>query len=417
MSASTERKNRMAARADGTDKKSIAAMKEEKKKKKEKIRWYVTGILLVIVVALVIYLNSGAFYRNLNGYTVEYPANEEYSIEAGSHSFSVAEVNYLYNMQYVNMVNTYGNYISMLGLDTTQPLDQQPCTISENEDEDYTWHDYFMDSATSQLKSLVAFEAYAEANDITIDKEAEASIDETIDSITSTAKENNYPSANKFLAANYGEGCNTDVVRSIMKLQLIANAVQQSISDTFEYTDAQLKDKYAEVKDDYDTFTYSFYLVEAATETDENGEAAAPTEEALAAAAKTANDILGKLNDETDIGAAAAQVVDGAEATEQTAVAGSSIEAGISEWLKSADRAAGDTAVVEAETGAYVVKFEARDNGQHTTEESGDMNYCDFVADKLLRSDDLNKWGESVFAGILEQFTDSKPFGARYIGR
>lgn len=417
MSASTERKNRMAARADGTDKKTIAAMKEEKKRKKERTRWTLIGVLVAVFIALVIYLNSGAFYRNLNAYTVEYPANEEYSIEAGSRTFSVAEVNYLYYMQYINMVNTYGNYISMLGLDPSQPLDQQACTMSESEDEDYTWHDYFMDSATSQLKSLVAFEAYAKANDISLDKEDEEAIDETIDSIAETAKENNYASANKFLSANYGEGCNTDIVRDIMELQYIASAVQESISNSFEYSDTQIKEKYAEVKDDYDTFTYSYYFVEAATETDEDGNTAAPTEDALKAAAATANDILGKIGGDTDLAAAAAQAVEGAEIKEQKDVSGSGVEADLAEWIRSADRAAGDTAVVESKTGAYVVKFDARDNGQHTTEESGDMNYCDYIADKLLRNDDLNNWGETVFSAIFEKFSDSTAFGARYIGK
>ena len=36
MSASTERKNRIAAREAGTDKKTLAAQEEEKKKAKEK---------------------------------------------------------------------------------------------------------------------------------------------------------------------------------------------------------------------------------------------------------------------------------------------------------------------------------------------------------------------------------------------
>ena len=124
------------------------APKDEKKpkKKKEKTKWTIIGVLIVVFFAFVIYLNTGAFYRNLTGITVEYNASEELGIEAGSRSFSVAECNYVYNMQYMNILNSYGDYASLIGLDKSKPLDEQKCTISSDTDKDYTWDDYFMDS-------------------------------------------------------------------------------------------------------------------------------------------------------------------------------------------------------------------------------------------------------------------------------
>lgn len=419
MSASTERKNRQTARSEGTYRKDIAAEKEAAKRRKEKIKWSIIGIAIVVFFALVLYLNSGAQYRSFNALTV---SNESVSVDgtdiaADSRSFSVAEVNYLYNMSYVNLVSSYGQYTSAFGLDISKPLDEQQCSIIEGMGEDYTWDDYFTDSAKNQLVQFAAFEAYAKANGITLDDEDMAEIDEAIDSISDTAKENNYRSANKFLSANYGKGCNESVVRGIMELQTIATKVQNAIKGEPEYTADELTAKYESVKDDYDKFTYSYYQVAAATEKNEDGTTADPTDEAKAAASKTANDLLAKLNEGSTFADAVKTVAEDAEVTEKTDVAGSSVETAISEWIKSADRTEGDKTVIDGDTASYVVVFTSRNNNQAPTEESGDMNYCDYVADNLLRSEYLSKWGEDVFNVIIEAFDSETHWASRYVGR
>ena len=61
----------MSASNEKTVRKTMAAQKEELKKKKEKTKWTIIGVLIVVFFAFVIYLNTGAFYRNLTGITVE----------------------------------------------------------------------------------------------------------------------------------------------------------------------------------------------------------------------------------------------------------------------------------------------------------------------------------------------------------
>ncbi len=422
MSASTERKNRQAARSEGTYKKDIAAQKEAAKRKKENTKWIIIGIAVVLFFAFTIYLNSGAMYRSLDALTV---TNSEVTvgdttISADSCSFSVAEVNYLYNMQFINILNTYGDYVSMLGLDPTKPLDEQQCSISAEAAEEgtsYTWHEYFLDSAKTQLTQFAAFAAYAEENGIALDDADNAEIDEALESISATAKENNYANANKFLTANYGKGCNEAVVRRVMEMQLLAGKVQDSISGAAEYTADELAAKYETVKDSYDKFTYSYYLVAAETVENEDGTTAEPTDEAKAEAKATADSIFAKLGEGSALADAAKAVVADAEVSEKADVAGSSVEADISEWLKSADRVKGDSAVIEGGSGSYVVVFTSRDNNQAPNEESGDMNYCDYIADGLLRNEVLNKWGEDVFNVIVEAYENETHGSVRYVGR
>ena len=424
MSASTERKNRQTARSEGSYAKDINAKKEADKKKKQRTKWIIVGVALVIFFAFAIYLNSGALYRSLDALTVK---NTEVTvgdttISAGERGFSVAECNYVYHMQYISLMNTYGNYAStLLQLDTTKPLDEQNCPLNTEGKENYTWDQYFRDATKSQLKQLAAYEAYAGQHDIKLDDDDLKEIDDTIASIAETAKKNNYGSVSKFLAANYGRGCNESVARAIMELQTLAGKVQTSITDVETYTAEQLAEKYDSVKDSYDKFTYSYYLVAAELpehehSEDEDEHAHEPTDEAKAAAKATAEEILAKLSDGTSLADAAKAVVTDAEVKEQTDLAGSSVETALSEWIKSADRKAGDTAVVDSDTGSYVVVFTKRDNNQAPTEESGDQNYCDYVAENLLKQDVLSEWNEHVFSGITEVYKGSYNGSSRYVG-
>ncbi len=420
MSASTERKNRQAARSEGTYRKDILAQEEAAKKKKQSIKWIIVGVALVIFFAIAIYINTGAMYRSLSALDVSSTEVTvgDITVPAVERSFSVAECNYVYNMQFVNFYNTYGSYASMFGLDVNSPLDEQSCPMApEDQKDNYTWDDYFRDATKSLLTQMAAFEAYAKANDITLDKSDLESVDKTVSAIEDAAKENNYRNASKFLAAQYGKGTNESVARGILELEALANKVQLAITGAQSYTADQLTEKYESVKDSYDKFTYSYYLVAVETEKNEDGTAADPTDEAKAAAHATAEAILAGVNGGSTLADAAKAAVEGAEIKEQSALAGSSVEADIAEWVKSADRKAGDSAVVDGSSGSYVVIFTARDNNQAPTEESGDMNYCDYVAKNLLDQDALSKWNTDVFSKITDVFTASYLKAARYVGR
>ena len=205
MSSSTERKNRQTARANGTDRKTIAEREAAEKKKKDNIKWTLVGIAVVAFVAAVVYLNSGLFYRNTKAVTMDNTALEAYNIEASSRDFSVAEVNYVYNSQLLNIVSYLGDYASYMGLDISQPLDQQACSFggqtAEEDGEVYTWDDYFMEATYSHLKEMSALCAYAEYAGITLDDDDMKAIDDNIAAIGEAAKSNGYNSSNKFLAA------------------------------------------------------------------------------------------------------------------------------------------------------------------------------------------------------------------------
>lgn len=439
MSASTEKKNRSSARLDGTDKRTVAERKAAEKERKSKIKWIGVAVLIVLVFAAVIYINSGLFFRQATAVTVEYEANDAYGLPAGSRSFSVAEVNYVYGTQFMNI----SSYASLFGLDTTKSFDTQVCTLADK-GENYTWDDYFMDQSVSYLRQVSVLADYAEKNGIKLGEEELANVDKNIGSLKSAAEKNGY-SLDDYIYACYGKGVNEDVVRSMMELEQLAAKVETEQRATYTYTQEQISEKYASVADDYDKFSFDYYYIAAKTEgTDENGNANAPTEESLAEAKaqaekmraslahggdftelvkayEDANGIEKPASESGETKEAGPTVVEAAAGNTISSTAGSSsgtlYPEALEKWVKSADRTSGEIAVVEIEgAGYYVVRFNERDNNQAPTEESGDMNYCDYVADALLRNEAVKEWEDGII-GKDQKITSSTGFAARYVGR
>ena len=166
MSASTERKNRIAAREAGTDKKTLAALEEEKKKATSKRRWTWGTIGVIVLIAAILILNSGVLYTASTALTV------------GGEKYSPAEVNYYYGSEYMNMAN----YLSYFGVDTTlglRGLSSQECSWTDGG----TWRDYFRDMAKNDVHQTQALLNYAKENGITLTEEEIAEVDANFEGI------------------------------------------------------------------------------------------------------------------------------------------------------------------------------------------------------------------------------------------
>ena len=352
MSASTERKNRIAAREAGTDKKTIAAREEAEKKAKSRRRWTWGTIGVAVLIAAILLLNSGLMYTATTALT------------ANGVKYSPAQVNYHYGNDYLNFRNQYGSYASMFGLDTSngvKGLDKQDCPFTEG-----TWKDYFLSAAEDQMLQSKALLDYAAANGITLDESETAAVDAGFTGIDEAAKSYGYGSADKMMAANYGSGVTVKLVRGAYLDNALAAKALDAASAAFTYTDAQLEEAYAGYNGERDSFTFSYVQVEAhdhdnaeAEATEEQRAEAKETAEAVKAAYEAAagEDFAARL--ETAAGTR------GLTAAEQTMSGGSLYFA--KEWLTDGTRRAGDVTVEESGDHVYVVVFLSRDDNHYKT--------------------------------------------------
>ena len=282
MSASTEKKNRQAAREAGTDKKTLAAQAEAKKKARSQLRWTLGTIGVVILIAAILFLNSSFLYTGTTALTI------------GGEGFSPARVSYSYANQYYTWANQYGSYASLFGLDTSAGiagLGSQSCPMLEGG----TWRDYFLDAAGQELTQTKALLDYAAEKSITLDEDEIAQVDAGFEGLDEYVKGLGYGSVDKFFAASYGTGVTKALVRQAGLDSALASKVLTQMSDSFQYTEAELEEYYKGLEGASDIFGLAYYYVAAETveTTAEDGTASsAPTEETLAAAKATADAIL-----------------------------------------------------------------------------------------------------------------------------
>lgn len=415
MSASTEKKNRQAARAAGNDKKQLAAQEAAKKQAKSKLRWTLGTIAVVLLIAAIIFLDSGFLYKHTTAVTV------------GDESYTPAEMNYQYSSQYVSFVNQYGSYASIFGLDTSTGLaglDAQSCSMMENG----TWRDYFSDAAISQLVQIKAACDYASANGISLTDEETAAIDADFADLTDYAKTMGYSSVNNFLAANYGEGVNVNIATQAAYDSNLASKAITAYSDTLSYTADELAAQYESYNGEQDYFDIAYYLVSAERVAGEDGTEAA-TDETRAEAEKTANAIMAAYKElEGDdvvenLNAALTESGIDAECVHNSRTQGSGLGA-YKDWAM-AKRAAGDVTVCANTSGDgyYVVTYLGRDDNNYklaqvrhilvmaAADENGE--YTDAAkAEALTKAENiLTEWkaGEATeesFAALAEQYSE-----------
>ena len=230
-----------------------ARLEEEKKNRKTRNKFILIGILIVLMIVLVSFVNSRLFYNVTTALTV------------GDTDYSVARMNYEYQKAYMNFNQTYGQYFSSL-IDTSRSLKDQSCPFDANGG---TWDDYFKQNAETNLTQLSAVYAKAVAEGYTLTEDEAAEIDTAVENYRTYGKSLGYATLNKFLSAYFGTGNSEKTVRANMAEELIASRYADDIYASFTYTDEELDAYYAENADSYDYVNVLYTLISAAANDEE----------------------------------------------------------------------------------------------------------------------------------------------------
>ena len=393
MSASQDKKRRQAERESGSSPKTLAEREAAVKARKERRTWTIVGVLVALFVVVIVLLNTNLLYTGTTSVTV------------GDYKFTNAEYQYYYTTAYNNFTYQYGSYASLLGLDTSADLDEQTVQSSlftmlgleipeslqpadEEETAEFTWDDYFRETALQNMAQVTAIWDAAVKAGYTLSEEAAEEIDSTIASFETMATANNLRGADGYAAVIYGKGVTASLVRELLERAYIAEEYSADIYESFEYSADEINAYYDENADAFDAINFDYYLVEAekveVTETvtdEETGEETEETneevtDETMAEAKEEADSLLeaaqsGAAQGALSFAEAVAETMgDEAEATEIKSLFGYSVTSGygvMAEWLLDSAREPGDMAVLENEgVGYYVVCFNSRsDNSDY----------------------------------------------------
>lgn len=451
MSASDKKKTRHEQYVSQMTEKQQKEAKESKKLRLYTIIFAVVIVLMIGIVIATTFLRSGILERKTTAATIN-----------GDTKISAAELNHYYMDTVNQFMNQFGNYLSLTGLDSTKPLDEQ----IQDEETNTTWADYFLQDATKRMKSVYAVYNDAVAQGYTLSDTAKTQLDMTVSNMAAYAKIYGYPDANSYIKAVYGQGCNEETYRQYAEIQLIASEYAKDHSESLTYDDAALRAAEAENFNAYSSYSYHSYFVGASHfyeggTTGEDGKVTYSDEEkqaGLKAAEKAAQDLLDQepaTAEEFDkaIGAMSVNADTDAKSTVFDRVLYSQIGQIFRDWVTDAQRTAGDMTVVPNETettnedgsttktvtGYYVVMFDGSTdntfplvNVRHilvpyeggTTGENGQKTYTDeekaaakAKAEELLAQFTSGDATEDAFAALAkENSTDggSKENGGLY---
>lgn len=391
-------------------------VKKEKKKKKgymspvkaKKIRsaiWSALAILLVVVFALLIFVNSGYMQTHATALTV------------GSHDLTPVDFNYFYQDTYYNVYSSYNSYgMWSYVVDSSKDINKQECMLGEEGD---SWQDYITDSAAQSALQVYTLYDAAMEDGFTLDEETQASIDSTPDTLAAYAESAGMKDADEYLEASYGKGASVESYMNYVEVQRIASAYSAYKGESFEYETADLRAYYDEHSQEYDKVEFRVFTV--ATENDDTA-AAKATADAMAAELDS--------TEESFIKAALAYAPEDSkenyEEDDYTSrkLTYSNTSTDYADWLFSADRLPGESQVIATSTGYAVVMFVDRDTNDYdtvnvrhilakvaTSGEDGTSTDADWDACKEAIEEIENLWidsdqTEDAFAQLAEDHSE-----------
>lgn len=346
MSASREKKQRQGA---GLDPKATKAQQEQAERKRKTVLYSVIGGIVVVLVAALLIWNSNFFQRRATAATV------------GDEKLSASDLSYYYYSARNSYYNTYYYYYSYLGY--SMPGDDDVMDESTGQ----TYREYYMETALNNAATYTALYNEAVANGYSL-SDVKDDLDAQLDSLKAQAASSGY-SYGAYLRAMYGNYITASTVERLIGRELLASLYYSDHGDELAetYTQEQLEAYYDENADSLDTFEYSYLLINAedVEDTDEDGNkldedtVAKLEEQAMADAKVKADEALAKYEEGVSV-ADLIEEYEPASSADHTTSVGSAISFSAVYYDKLMGMKDGDSAVVEATSGYYLVALHSR---------------------------------------------------------
>lgn len=413
MSASREKRLRRELREAEVNPDIIQKEKKKKNKgymspaKAKKIRSAIgsaVAIVIVLAFALLIFFNSGYMQTHATAVTV------------GTHKLTPVDFNYYYQDTYYNQYTIYNSYgMWDYVVDTTKPIADQDCLLSEDGG---TWADFITDAAADAALQIYALYDAAMEEGFTLDEETQATIDSTGETLATYAESYGFDEVDDYLEASYGKGADLESYKNYLQVQQIATAYSTAKSESFEYTDDDLRTYYDENSQSYDMVSYRVFSV---TTEDDDSDAAKETADAMAAELDSTEDSFIKAALSYAPEDSKESYEDESYTLRKYTYANTSTD--YADWLFSEERLPGESHVFVTSTGYDVVMFVERDENNYNTVdvrhilvqvgatgENGestedDWNACKEAIDEIEALWSESEMTEDAFAALATEHT------------
>ncbi|MCL2627514.1 MAG: hypothetical protein FWD44_02280 [Oscillospiraceae bacterium] len=345
------------AKPDKNQRKQERSAKEDKARRKSKIITISVSVVFLLFLCFALLINSSWLRRTLPVVTID------------GVSFTTTEYEYFFNVQYMEYVNFMSQFQGMAGAmpDPNRPLSGQ----IYNRDTGETWADFIGASTYARMKFLVGLYNTAVADGFELSDELLAEIEDEMLMIELQAEfTEGITSANMLLQRIYGTSMNTTVFRKLLTFVVTAEEYSEFIRGSFEYSDAQLDEFYAENANDLDIFTFRLFPITAQMPEQGIEDYDELREEAIADAKALAAEIANTVTSQEEFIEAAFNYNETTFADPDSMLRemqGERLDEDYSEWLQESIREQGHIAVVDTELGATLVYFVSRERNDYKT--------------------------------------------------
>ncbi|MBR6951530.1 MAG: peptidylprolyl isomerase [Oscillospiraceae bacterium] len=342
------------------NRRETARQQEAAKRKKTRAIGIAVVAVVIVLLGCALFVNSKAIRRMGTAYQVD------------DMRFSPAEFTFHYYNNYYDYVEyVYTDayeYANVLLPDTTQSLDVQMY------DETTTWKQHFQEYCEECLTRDVALYKEGMESGFEMTADQMQKYQDEVEGIESSATALGYSNVNKYLARFYGPACTYDILKEQLKFLYYADSYEEYFKENLAFSDEEVRAKYEEKKDSYDSFTFRYYIVYAdktdETQYDSEEERAAAEEKALKEAHAKAETAAAGIHSEQDM-------IDAARADNAETYAeddstrreydGQLLGSTYGPWLRDPERKPLDVGLFDVTVGTYVVMFLDRtDNGYPT---------------------------------------------------
>jgi hypothetical protein len=349
--------------SDGLDfRKSMNS--KSKKSDSSKRMGKITAITAAVVALLFVFsllINSDYFRQKFAALTID---NVKYTI---------TDFNYYYEnvyIQYNNAMSGYGDLGGSMLPSKDAPLKSQIYDAETGE----TWSDFFEKMALEQMIADNKILVEAQKAGYQLPDEDKTEMEKEIENLKGMGYASGFSNFSDYLRQAYGKSMTEAAYKKNVERSYLLNSYVTYLRDSYQYTPEEIETYYNENKDLFDTFTFRYFLVNAAelNEADYPDEASyeAAKAEAVKAAGVKAEEYASKITDDQSF-VDAAREYDPETYKEDSAservYKGELLGAVYGDWLRDEGRKSGDVSTFEMTNGYYVVMYKDRDNNHYPT--------------------------------------------------
>ena len=297
-------------------------------------------------------------------------ANGDIVATAGDRVLTNGQLQILYWRSVQSFYAQYGSYAQYFGLDHTQSMDTQVCTVTEG----LTWQQYFLEDALNNWKVFDAVAQQARENGFQMTADSQKQLDELEDGLAQTAADNGFEDTTAMIVRNFGTGATVEDYKSFWEMYFLGSDYYNEVAASYAPTAEEVAEffntheaDYAEKGLDKTTSTvdvrHILILPEGATV--ENVTTEEFSDEAWAAGEQKAQEILDAWlsGDKTEDSFAELANENSADTGSNTngglytgVTEGQMVEA-FNDWCFDADRKAGDYGIVKTQFGYHIMYF------------------------------------------------------------